>query len=116
MENLAHDFDLGLQFDLSPGHDCTPQSGSIPIMCAPAKLSRNGLHIIPAQNAHCGVVQMNRDLGQPLAVGGTAEVYAWEPGWVLKLYFDRYESGMANFERRIAAAVRATGLPVPAVC
>jgi len=58
---------------------------------------------------------MNRDLGQPLAVGGTAEVYAWEPGWVLKLYFDRYESGMANFERRIAAAVRATGLPIPAV-
>ena len=27
-------------------------------MCAPAKLSRNGLHIIPAQNAHCGVVQL----------------------------------------------------------
>jgi len=55
------------------------------------------------------------DLGKPLAVGGTAEVYDWKPGWVLKLYFDRYEPGMADFERRIAGAICATGLPVPAV-
>ena len=57
----------------------------------------------------------SRNLGQPLAVGGTAEIYAWEPGWVLKLYFERYEPGMANIERRIAVAICATGLSVPAV-
>ncbi|MCC6191860.1 MAG: phosphotransferase [Anaerolineales bacterium] len=56
-----------------------------------------------------------RDLDQPIAVGGTAEVYAWEPGWVLKLYFERYETGIAEFEHRIASAICATGLPVPAV-
>lgn len=56
-----------------------------------------------------------RDLGKPLAVGGTAEVYEWKPGWILKLYFDRYEPGIADFERGIAAAICATGLRVPAV-
>ncbi len=54
------------------------------------------------------------DLEKLLAVGGTAEVYDWEPGWVLKLYFARFDSGTAEFERRIAAAICATGLPVPA--
>jgi len=56
-----------------------------------------------------------RDLGKPIAIGGTAEIYDWEPGWILKLYFDRFGPGMANYERSIAAAICATGLPVPAV-
>ena len=56
-----------------------------------------------------------RELGEPLAVGGTAEVYDWEPGWILKLYFDRYGPEIADYEHRIAAAICATGLPVPAV-
>jgi hypothetical protein len=56
-----------------------------------------------------------RDLGKPIAVGGTAEIYDWEPGWVLKIYFERYDSGMGEFEHRIAATICATGLPVPAV-
>jgi thiamine kinase len=56
-----------------------------------------------------------RELGKPIAVGGTAEVYYWDPGWVLKLYFDWCEPGIADFERRIASAVCATGLPIPTV-
>ena len=55
------------------------------------------------------------ELRNPISVGGTAEIYDWEPGWILKLYFDRYDPGIANYERSIAAAVYATGLPVPAV-
>ena len=54
-------------------------------------------------------------LGKPIAIGGTAEVYDWEPSWILKLYFDRFGPRMADYERRIAAAICATGLPVPAV-
>lgn len=54
-------------------------------------------------------------LGKPIAIGGTAEIYDWEPGWVLKLYFDRFGAGMADYESRIATAICATGLPVPAV-
>jgi hypothetical protein len=57
----------------------------------------------------------NKDLGKPIAIGGTAEIYDWKPGWVLKLYFDRFGHGMADYERRIAAAICATGLLVPAV-
>lgn len=58
---------------------------------------------------------LEHDLGNPIAVGGTAEIYDWEPGWILKLYFDRYDSGIADYERRIVSAICATGLPVPAV-
>jgi len=58
---------------------------------------------------------ITRALSEPFAIGGTAEVYDWEPGWVLKLYFDRCESEIETYERRIASAVCATGLPVPTV-
>jgi aminoglycoside phosphotransferase (APT) family kinase protein len=57
----------------------------------------------------------DRDLGQPLARGRTAEIYAWEPSWVVKLYFDWFEPGDVDYERRIASAIAAAGLPVPAV-
>jgi hypothetical protein len=56
-----------------------------------------------------------RELGKPLASGRTAEVYDWKPGWVLKLFFAWCEPGIADFERRIASAVCATGLPIPTV-
>lgn len=59
--------------------------------------------------------ETNYDLGAPIAVGRTAEICAWEPGWVVKLYFDRYGQDMVEFEQRIANAICATGLPVPAV-
>ncbi len=58
---------------------------------------------------------MDRDLDRPLALGRTAEIYAWEPGWVVKLYFDWFEPEAVDYERRIASAISATGLPVPAV-
>ena len=55
------------------------------------------------------------DLGKPLASGRTAEVYDWKPGWVLKLFFAWSEPGIADYERRITAAICATGLPFPMV-
>ena len=55
------------------------------------------------------------DLGEPLAIGGTAEVYDWASGWVLKLYFDRFGEDAAVYERRIAVAVAESDLPMPAV-
>lgn len=58
---------------------------------------------------------MKHGLGNPIANGGTAEIYDWEPGWILKLYFDRFQPWMADFERGKAEAIHATGLPVPAV-
>ena len=58
---------------------------------------------------------ITRELGDPIAVGRTAEVYNWEPGWVLKLYFDRFDPGIADFEHRIATAISTAGISAPAV-
>jgi len=58
---------------------------------------------------------ITRTLGKPIAIGGTAEVYDWEPGWVLKLFFDRFDPGIANFEHRIAAAISTAGISIPTV-
>lgn len=54
-------------------------------------------------------------LGQLLAEGRTAEIYAWEDGWVLKLFRDGYSEGHVQYEARIGRAVYAAGLPVPAI-
>ena len=55
------------------------------------------------------------ELGQPIAVGRTAEVYAWEQGKVLKLYFDWFPLGGIQYEQSTARAVVESGVPSPAV-
>lgn len=55
------------------------------------------------------------ELGQPIAVGRTAEVYAWEHGKVLKLYFDWFPQGGIEYEQSTARAVVESGVPSPAV-
>jgi hypothetical protein len=52
---------------------------------------------------------------QPIAIGRTAEVFAWENGTVLKLYRDWCPPHWATHEIKIAQAVMRAGLPVPAV-
>ena len=54
-------------------------------------------------------------LDSPIAYGATAEIYAWDEGWVLKLFFDWFGRKNIDYEARIARAVHASGLPVPAV-
>ncbi len=54
-------------------------------------------------------------LDKPIALGRTAEVYAWETGRVLKLYRDGFHPSDADHELRLARIVQASGLPVPAV-
>jgi Ser/Thr protein kinase RdoA (MazF antagonist) len=58
------------------------------------------------------MISMN--LGKPLAVGRTAELYAWEGGYVLKLFFDWFELEDIHFEQKMARAIHSSGLPVPA--
>ena len=53
-------------------------------------------------------------LSNPIAVGRTAEVYAWQDGQVLKLFYDWVPEAQVDFEARIARAVHEAGLPVPA--
>jgi Ser/Thr protein kinase RdoA (MazF antagonist) len=58
---------------------------------------------------------MNANLGQPIAFGRTSEVYAWQEGQVLKLFYDWLELEGVDYEARLARAIHASGLPVPAV-
>jgi Ser/Thr protein kinase RdoA (MazF antagonist) len=57
---------------------------------------------------------MTTDLGKPIAYGRTAEIYAWQAGQVLKLFYDWYGIDNIRYEARIAQAVHACGLPSPA--
>ena len=54
-------------------------------------------------------------LGKLIARGRTAEIYAWNAGYVLKLFFDCWPADRVDYEARMARAVHASGLPVPAV-
>jgi Ser/Thr protein kinase RdoA (MazF antagonist) len=56
---------------------------------------------------------MNQELGNLLALGRTAEVYSWQEGWIIKLFFDWFELDDILFEQRMSRAVFASGLPVP---
>ena len=51
---------------------------------------------------------------KPIAFGRTAEIYAWEDGWVLKLFHDWFPEKAVRYEGELARAVQAAGLPVPA--
>jgi uncharacterized protein (TIGR02172 family) len=55
---------------------------------------------------------MSEVLGQPIARGRTAEIYAWGEGRVLKLFRPGFEGG-ARYEFDIARAVTANGVPAP---
>ena len=50
-----------------------------------------------------------------MALGRTAEIYAWEQGQILKLFWEWFSADGVEHEARIAHAVHAAGLPVPAV-
>ena len=58
---------------------------------------------------------MTADLGRPIAYGRTAEIYAWQEGLVLKLFYDWFDPEAIERESRLARAIHASGLPVPAV-
>jgi len=58
---------------------------------------------------------LSEKLGQPIAYGRTAEIYAWDEGQVLKLFYEWMGLEAIQYEQRIAKAVEASGLPVPAV-
>jgi uncharacterized protein (TIGR02172 family) len=54
-------------------------------------------------------------IGPPIAIGFTAEIYAWKDGQVLKLFNQGISSQTVEYEAYLARMVHATGLPVPAV-
>lgn len=63
----------------------------------------------------CVAGELSRPLGDPIAAGRTAEVYAWEAGWVLKLFRLDWPQRAAEHEARVARAVYALEAPAPAI-
>jgi uncharacterized protein (TIGR02172 family) len=51
----------------------------------------------------------------PIAVGFTAQIYAWNDGQVLKLFNPGISRSTVEFEAKQTRTAHATGLPVPAV-
>jgi aminoglycoside phosphotransferase (APT) family kinase protein len=50
-----------------------------------------------------------------IARGRTAEIYEWQPGWVLKLFYEWVDLESVEYEARLSRLIHASGLPVPAV-
>lgn len=55
------------------------------------------------------------ELGEPLANGRTAAIYAWQSGQVLKLFYPNTTPEDVAFEQRLTRAIQHSGLPVPVV-
>jgi Ser/Thr protein kinase RdoA (MazF antagonist) len=58
---------------------------------------------------------IHQPLGMPVAVGRTAEIFAWDDGHILKLYRDWCPANWVEYESKIGRIVHAAGLPVPAI-
>ena len=54
-------------------------------------------------------------LGQLIGTGRQAEIYAWDDGRVVKLFYPSYSREQVEREAMLTGAVSATGLPVPQV-
>jgi uncharacterized protein (TIGR02172 family) len=53
--------------------------------------------------------------GEPITTGRTAEIFAWEEGYILKLFYDWFPISAVEQETRIARTIHAAGLPAPKV-
>jgi uncharacterized protein (TIGR02172 family) len=51
--------------------------------------------------------------GKPIAVGRTAEIYPWETGTILKLFYDWFPISAIQREAELSQQVYQSGLPVP---
>ncbi len=58
---------------------------------------------------------MNEVLGKPIAYGRTAEIYEWQNGQILKLFYDWFELENIKYEANITRAIYDSGLTVPNV-
>ncbi len=58
---------------------------------------------------------LNIDLTNPIAAGRTAEIFAWDEKYVLKLYFSHFPDDEAENEAALINAVTAAGVLTPAV-
>lgn len=58
---------------------------------------------------------MTSELTKPIARGRTAEIFTWQEGWIVKLFYPWVDAETIEYEAQIAALVQCCDLPVPAV-
>ena len=58
---------------------------------------------------------MQGSLGEKINQGGTADIHAWAPGRVVKLFKQGFPPRFGQHEARMARAVFAAGVPAPEV-
>ena len=58
---------------------------------------------------------MRGSLGEKINQGGTADIHAWAPGQVVKLFKEGFPRGLGQQEVRMTQAVFAAGVPAPEV-
>ena len=58
---------------------------------------------------------MRGSLGEKINQGGTAEIHAWAPGQVVKLFKEGFPPRLGQQEARMTQAVFAAGVPAPEV-
>jgi hypothetical protein len=58
---------------------------------------------------------MRGSLGEKINQGGTADIHAWAPGQVVKLFREGFPPQLGQQEARMTQAVFAAGLPAPEV-
>lgn len=58
---------------------------------------------------------MSGSLGGKINQGGTADIHAWAPGKVVKLFKEGFPPGLVQQEARMTEAVFAAGVPAPQV-
>src|SRR4030042_1135986 len=61
------------------------------------------------------VCDLPMQLSAPIALGFTAEIFAWKDGQILKLFNQGISQSTVESEANLTRIVCATGLPVPAV-
>lgn len=78
-------------------------------------LREAGKYLSPEQKAALTPVRRLADLGEPLAYGATAELYARGPDWVLKLFKTWMPWGAAEVEATKAGVAYRSGVPTARV-
>ena len=58
---------------------------------------------------------MRGSLGEKINQGGTADIHAWAPGQVVKLFKEGFQPQLGQQEARMTRAVFAAGAPAPEV-
>src|SRR5471032_2540569 len=58
---------------------------------------------------------MRGSLGEKINQGGTADIHAWAPGQVVKLFKEGFAPRLGQQEARMIRAVFAAGVPAPEV-